>query len=50
MAVGDSSFPAMAPIPGVRLGSAMAGIKKPGRRDLVVIEVAPGARVSGTIK
>ncbi|MAY72267.1 MAG: bifunctional ornithine acetyltransferase/N-acetylglutamate synthase [Halomonas sp.] len=48
MAVGDSSFPAMAPIPGVRLGSAMAGIKKPGRRDLVVIEVAPGARVSGT--
>ncbi|MBN8410824.1 bifunctional glutamate N-acetyltransferase/amino-acid acetyltransferase ArgJ [Halomonas cupida] len=48
MAVGDSSFPAMTPIAGVRLGTAMAGIKKPGRRDLVLIEVAEGASVSGT--
>ncbi|MGQ7246971.1 bifunctional glutamate N-acetyltransferase/amino-acid acetyltransferase ArgJ [Halomonas sp. V046] len=48
MAVGDSSFPSMPRIDGVRLGSAMAGIKKPGRRDLVVIEIAQGAKVAGT--
>lgn len=47
MAVGDASFPEMPVIPGVRLGSAMAGIKKPNRRDLVVIEVPEGGRVAG---
>jgi glutamate N-acetyltransferase / amino-acid N-acetyltransferase len=47
MAVGDASFPPMPAIPGVRLGTAMAGIKKPNRRDLVVIEVPEGARVAG---
>lgn len=31
------------PIEGVRLGIASAGIKKPGRRDLVVFELAPGS-------
>ncbi|MCU7904646.1 MAG: bifunctional glutamate N-acetyltransferase/amino-acid acetyltransferase ArgJ [Candidatus Thiodiazotropha sp. (ex Epidulcina cf. delphinae)] len=30
-------------VPGVRLGSAAAGIKAPGRDDLVVIELAEGA-------
>ena len=29
-------------VPGVRLGTARAGIRKPDRRDLVVIECAPG--------
>ena len=48
MAVGDTTFPEMPAIAGVRLGSAMAGIKKPGRRDLVVIEAPAGARMAGT--
>jgi glutamate N-acetyltransferase/amino-acid N-acetyltransferase len=33
-------------INGLRLGTARAGIKKPDRRDLVVIEVGEGARVA----
>ncbi|MCE8053571.1 bifunctional glutamate N-acetyltransferase/amino-acid acetyltransferase ArgJ [Halomonas daqingensis] len=48
MAVGETRFPAMPVIEGLRLGSAMAGIKKPGRRDLVVIEIPAGARVAGS--
>ena len=48
MAVGKTEFPAMPVIAGVRLGTAMAGIKKPDRRDLVVIEVAEGSRVAGS--
>nr|WP_298375619.1 bifunctional glutamate N-acetyltransferase/amino-acid acetyltransferase ArgJ [uncultured Halomonas sp.] len=48
MAVGQTSFPDMPVIEGIRLGSAMAGIKKPDRRDLVVIEIAEGASVAGT--
>ncbi|MFC3283622.1 bifunctional glutamate N-acetyltransferase/amino-acid acetyltransferase ArgJ [Litchfieldella rifensis] len=48
MAVGEALFPAMPVIEGVRLGTTQAGIKKPGRRDLVVIEVAEGATVAGT--
>jgi len=48
MAVGQSVFPMMPPIDGVRLGTAMAGIKKPNRRDLVVIEVPEGATVAAT--
>jgi glutamate N-acetyltransferase/amino-acid N-acetyltransferase len=35
------------PIPGVELGVAMAGIKKPGRKDLLVMRLAPGAAVAG---
>ena len=35
------------PVMGVRLGIASAGIKKPGRRDLTLIELAPGCRVAG---
>ena len=35
------------PIAGVRLGIASAGIKKPGRRDITLIELAPGSRVAG---
>lgn len=47
MAVGNFPFPAMLPVPGLRLGSASAGIKKPGRQDLVLMELAPGSRVAG---
>jgi len=35
------------PIAGVELGVAMAGIKKPGRKDLLVMRLAPGAAVAG---
>lgn len=35
------------PVRGVRLGIAEAGIRKPNRRDLLLIELAPGARVAG---
>ena len=35
------------PVAGVRLGIASAGIKKPGRRDITLIELAAGSRVAG---
>ena len=35
------------PVAGVRLGIASAGIKKPGRRDITLIELAPGTQVAG---
>lgn len=35
------------PVPGVRLGVAEAAIKRPGRNDLMVVELAPGTRVAG---
>tara|TARA_R110002012_G_scaffold148450_1_gene307286 strand:+ start:3385 stop:4614 length:1230 start_codon:yes stop_codon:yes gene_type:complete len=47
MAVGNTPFPALPPLEGVRLGSAMAGIKKPNRRDVVVIELPATATVAG---
>ncbi|MFO8045107.1 MAG: bifunctional glutamate N-acetyltransferase/amino-acid acetyltransferase ArgJ [Halomonas sp.] len=46
MAVGNARFPQMPAIPGVRLGTAMAGIKTVNRRDLVVIEMPATARVA----
>jgi glutamate N-acetyltransferase/amino-acid N-acetyltransferase len=35
------------PVAGVRLGTARAGIRKPGRRDLLVIELAAGGAAAG---
>ena len=35
------------PVPGVELGIATAGIKKPGRKDLLVVRLAPGAAAAG---
>jgi len=35
------------PVAGVRLGIASAGIKKPGRRDITLIELASGSRAAG---
>ena len=32
---------------GVRLGTAMAGVRKPGRRDVLVVTLDEGTRVSG---
>jgi glutamate N-acetyltransferase/amino-acid N-acetyltransferase len=47
MAVGEAVWPTMHPVSGVALGSASAGIKKPGRQDVLVIKVAEGATVAG---
>ncbi|MFM7505466.1 MAG: bifunctional ornithine acetyltransferase/N-acetylglutamate synthase, partial [Rubrivivax sp.] len=35
------------PVPGVRIGVAMAGVRKANRRDLVVFELAEGTQVAG---
>jgi len=35
------------PVPGVELGIAAAGIKKPNRKDLLVMRLAPDAAVAG---
>ncbi|MFP5505476.1 MAG: bifunctional glutamate N-acetyltransferase/amino-acid acetyltransferase ArgJ [Gammaproteobacteria bacterium] len=43
MAVGLTAPSELASVAGIRLGVASAGIKKPGRRDLVVMEIAPGS-------
>ncbi len=34
-------------VPGLRIGTAMAGVRKANRRDLVVFALEPGAAVSG---
>ena len=38
---------ALFPVAGVRLGTAEAGIRKKGRRDLTLVELAPGSRAAG---
>jgi len=47
MAVGDGKLPELFPVTGFKLGTASAGIKTPGRKDLVVMEIDEGAAVSG---
>jgi glutamate N-acetyltransferase / amino-acid N-acetyltransferase len=47
MAVGPGTLPTLHPVKGMRIGIASAGIKKPGRRDLVVMELCEGATVAG---
>lgn len=47
MAVNLKEPAPLAPVAGVRLGSAEAAIKKPGRQDLLVIELAPRTRAAG---
>ncbi|MDX1801106.1 MAG: bifunctional glutamate N-acetyltransferase/amino-acid acetyltransferase ArgJ [Marinobacter sp.] len=47
MAVGLGPLPEFFPIAGLRVGIASAGIKKPGRKDVVVFELAPGSQVAG---
>ena len=46
MPVGLKELPTLHPVPGVRLGTTTAGIRKQGRRDLVVIECAPGTKAA----
>lgn len=43
MAVGAGELPSLHPVPGIRLGTVSAGIKAPGRKDLVLIEAMPGS-------
>ncbi|WNB76136.1 bifunctional glutamate N-acetyltransferase/amino-acid acetyltransferase ArgJ [Methylomonas koyamae] len=42
MAVGDTSFPEMYAVKGIKLGSSNAGIKQTVRDDILVIEMAEG--------
>ncbi len=42
MAVNLPPLSTLHPVPGIRLGTARATLRKPDRRDLVVIECAPG--------
>ncbi len=47
MAVGYLGLPRLWPVDGVRIGVASAGIKKAGRRDVVVMELSEGATCAG---
>jgi len=47
MAVGLAPLPKLHPVAGFALGTASAGIKKPGRQDLVVMRCAEGSTVAG---
>ena len=38
---------ALRPVPGVAIGTAMAGIRKANRRDLLVLQLPPGASAAG---
>jgi glutamate N-acetyltransferase/amino-acid N-acetyltransferase len=46
MAVGKGDLPALEPVAGFQLGVASAGIKKPGRLDLVVMALCEGSTVA----
>ncbi len=37
----------LSPVPGIRIGVTMAGVRKPNKRDLVVFELAAGSTVAG---
>ena len=47
MAVGLGPLPTLHPVPGFELGIASAGIKRPGRKDVVVMRCAEGSRIAG---
>ncbi len=47
MAVGLGELPVMHSVAGFELGIASAGIKKPGRRDVVLMRCAEGSTVAG---
>ena len=46
MAVNLSAPGPLAPIAGVRLASVAAGVRKPGRDDVALLELAPGSRAA----
>jgi len=35
------------PVAGVELGAAMAGVRKAGRKDVLLVKISPGAQVAG---
>jgi glutamate N-acetyltransferase/amino-acid N-acetyltransferase len=43
MAVGLGPLPTLHPVAGFELGIASAGIKRPGRKDVVVMRCAEGS-------
>jgi len=43
VAVGNDTLPELLPVPGVRLATVSAGIKRAGRKDLVLMELDEGA-------
>lgn len=47
MAVGPDTFPLMHPVKGFKLGVTKAHVRKPDRRDLVVMEAATGSTLAG---
>ncbi|WP_338460377.1 bifunctional glutamate N-acetyltransferase/amino-acid acetyltransferase ArgJ [Azotobacter vinelandii DJ] len=47
MAVGLGPLPTLYPVPGFELGIASAGIKRPGRKDVVVMRCTEGSTVAG---
>lgn len=46
MAVGSGDLPTLLPVDGVRIGIASAGIKKAGKKDLTLFELAEGSAVA----
>lgn len=46
MAVGSGELAYIHPVAGFRLGVASAGIKTPGRKDLVLMELAQGSQIA----
>jgi glutamate N-acetyltransferase/amino-acid N-acetyltransferase len=46
LAVGYCQLPELLPVPGLRLGTTRAGVRYQDRRDLVIMELAAGARVA----
>jgi len=47
MATGSGKFSTLHPVGGLRLGTASAGIKTAGRKDLVLMEMAAGSTAAG---
>lgn len=47
MAVGPDTFPVMHPVKGFSLGVTRAYVRKPDRRDLVVMQAAAGSTLAG---
>ena len=43
MAVGDDTLGVLHPVPGLRLATVSAGVRKPGRKDLVLMALDAGA-------
>ncbi|WP_116368605.1 bifunctional glutamate N-acetyltransferase/amino-acid acetyltransferase ArgJ [Parahaliea mediterranea] len=48
MATGSDQLPDLLPVAGIRLATVSAGIKKPGRKDVVLMEAAAGTTCAAT--